>query len=213
MTVEAAPRTSLVRAIEIIAEEADADGLTLAELLEKLGERAFGAVLFALALPCCIPFLYVIPQIVAVPMMVFAAQMAMGRNEPWLPERFRARRLDKQGLERMARGARRFFGWADRIASPRLTFLAAPAAERVIGVMLVLFCASILIPFPSTNTVPGFAVALTALGLLERDGVLVIAGLILGVVWLSLLAAAAVFMGTYGFSAIIDFLRGLVSSS
>lgn len=213
MTVETAPRASLVRAIEIIAEEAAPDGVTLAELMERLGERAFGAILFALALPCCIPFLYVIPQLVAVPMMIFAGQMALGRADPWLPERFRSRRIDKAGLERMARGARRFFGWADRIAAPRLSFLSTRIAERMIGALLVVFCASILTPLPSTNTVPGFGVALTALGLMERDGVLITIGLVIGAVWIALLVVAAVLLGTYGVSAVFDFLRELVSSS
>lgn len=212
MSEDAAPRASLVRAIETIAMEAGPDGLTLQELMERLGERAFGAVLFALALPCCIPFLYVVPQIVALPMMAFAAQMALGRNEPWLPGRFAERRIGAAGLERMARGARRFFGWADAFARPRLLFLSGRGAERVVGAVLCVFCASILTPLPSTNTVPGFAVALAALGLLERDGLLILAGLVLGVVWVSLLVAAAVFLGAHGVSAAVEALRGLFAS-
>ena len=207
----ATQRLSLVEMMEAIAADAGPDGLTLDELMDRLGERVFGAVLFALALPCCIPFLYLVPQIVAVPMMMFAGQMTVGRGEPWLPSKFKERRIDKAGLERMAKGGRRFFGWVEAFARPRLQFLTGPRAEPFVGALLCVFCASILTPLPSTNTVPGFAVATTSFGLMERDGLLTLLGLILGVLWVGALVFGLFFLGTQGMSAVIDFARGWLS--
>ncbi len=179
--------TSILTALDRLSESAPEAGLTLREIFDALDERAFGAILFALALPCCIPFLYGVPQVVALPMAAIAVQMVMGRNEPWLPEKFATRRIDKAGLERIARSGRKFFGWAEKIARPRLTFLVHSAAERFIGVFLCLFCGSILVPLPLTNTQPGFAVALVSFGLMARDGAMMIAGLILGTGWIAML--------------------------
>ena len=179
--------TSILTALDRLSESAPEEGLTLREIFDALDERAFGAILFALALPCCIPFLYGVPQVVALPMAAIAVQMVMGRNEPWLPEKFAARRIDKAGLERISRSGRKFFGWAEKIARPRLTFLVHSAAERFIGVFLCLFCGSILLPLPLTNTQPGFAVALVSFGLMARDGAMMIAGLVLGVSWIGML--------------------------
>ena len=70
----------------------------------------------------------------------------------------------------------------------------------------MIFCASILVPLPATNTTPGIALAIAALGLLTRDGLLIIAGLILGLVWITLLLV-------FGYAMIDiakDFLRSLV---
>ena len=53
----AAPATGMVSRLEDIAADAPASGLTLGELTEKLGEQAFGVVLFVLAVPVCMPFL------------------------------------------------------------------------------------------------------------------------------------------------------------
>jgi len=184
---EVARSRGLIATLGVIAEGAPEDGLTLGEFIEDLGERAFGVILFALALPVCIPFLYIIPQIVALPMMALAAQMAAGRPEPWLPERFRGRRLDKPGLMKTATGARRWFGWLERIARPRMLWLSGPRAERVVGAFFVAFCASVLVPLPATNTAPGIGVAIAALGLITRDGLLVLAGLALGAAWIALL--------------------------
>ncbi|MEL6257553.1 MAG: exopolysaccharide biosynthesis protein [Pseudomonadota bacterium] len=187
-----APRT-LLQALEAMANEAGPDGYTLEQIFDRLDERAFGAALFILALPCCIPFLYIVPQIVAVPMAALAVQMALGRAEPWLPARLAERRIDKAGLTRTAQGGRKFFGWVEAIARPRLTFLTGPKSERLIGLLLCVFSASIMLPFPLTNTVPGFAVAGAAFGLMARDGILVALSCLLGAAWVGVLIAGFVF--------------------
>jgi len=187
---DAAPPRTLLQSIEAMAAEAGRDGYTLREIFDRLDERAFGAGLFVLALPCCVPFLYLVPQIVALPMMALAVQMVLGREEPWLPSRLAARRIDKTGLTNTARGGRKWFGWVEAIARPRLTVLAGPTAERGVGACLCLFCASILVPLPGTNTVPGFAVALASFGLMARDGLLILSGLVLGFAWISFLVVS-----------------------
>jgi hypothetical protein len=170
-----------------MAIEAPEEGFTLRQIFDRLHERAFGAALFVLALPCCIPFLWGVPQVVALPMMVLAAQMAAGRREPWLPEKLAQRKIERKGLNRTATGGRKWFGWLEKIARPRLTFLLAPVGERVIGLLLVVFCASILLPIPGTNTVPGIGVAIIAFGLMARDGILVILGSVIGAAWIATL--------------------------
>ena len=188
MTRYPSPRTFL-QSIELMAEEAPEEGFSLRMIFDRLDERAFGAALFILALPCCIPFLYGVPQVVSLPMMVLAGQMVAGREEPWLPQKFGQRMIDKKGLTRTAKGGRKWFGWLEKIARPRLTFLMGARGERIIGLFLVFFCASILVPLPSTNTVPGFGVAIIAFGLMARDGILVILGGIIGTAWIATLLA------------------------
>jgi hypothetical protein len=51
-------------------------------------------MVLALALPCCLPFVYLIPQIVALPILVLTGQMASGRHVPWLPEKLNTRDFD-----------------------------------------------------------------------------------------------------------------------
>jgi hypothetical protein len=205
---EAAPRRGLVAALEIIAADAPAEGMTLHDFTHALGERAFGLMLFALALPVTIPLLYGIPQIVSLPMMAIAVQMAMGRSEPWMPQRFRQRKLGKAGLEQMARGARKWFGWIERLARPRLLLLSGPTAERLVGAIFVIFIASILIPFPATNSVPGIGVALASIGLITRDGLLVLAGIAIGLGWIVLLIVGISIFGP----AFIDLFKDAIKA-
>lgn len=187
----AAENRTLLQTIEQLADAAPEEGFSLREIFDHLDESAFGAVLFLLALPCCIPFLYGVPQVVAVPMIALAVQMAIGRPEPWLPSGLAARKIDKKGLTQMARGGRKWLGWIEALIRPRLTFITGKRSERVIGAFLVFFCCSILVPLPMTNTVPGFAVAVAAFGLMQKDGLAVIAGLVIGTTWISALIFGA----------------------
>ncbi|TGY90218.1 exopolysaccharide biosynthesis protein [Marinicauda algicola] len=204
------PHGGLVAALEAIHAAAPEGGLRLIDFMEGLGERAFGVVLFALAIPVCIPFLYGVPQIVALPMMALSLQMAIGRAEPWLPARFKARMIAKADLARMARGARKWFGWLEALARPRLVWLSGPRAEQAVGAVFILFCASILVPLPLTNSTPGIAIAIASLGLITRDGLLVLAGLVLGLVWIAILTAGFLILGEAFAGVLKDFIYSLL---
>jgi hypothetical protein len=183
--MEAGNERTLLQTVEGMAARAPEEGYSLREIFDQLDESAFGAGLFLLALPCCIPFLYGVPQVVALPMMALAVQMAMGKEQPWLPDALGTRKINRDGLTAMAKGGRKWLGWIETFSKPRLTTITGPRSERLVGVILCLFCASILVPLPMTNTVPGFAVALAAFGLINKDGFLVVIGCLLGFVWVS----------------------------
>ena len=200
----------LIGTLEEIADTAPDEGLSLGEFVDALCEQAFGVILFAMALPVCIPFLYGVPQVMALPMMAISTQMMLGRPEPWLPGSFKARRIEKAGLARMARGGRKWFGWLEALARPRLVALAGPTAERLVGGIFVLFCASVLVPLPLTNSTPGIALVIASLGLLTRDGLLVLAGLVLGLAWILLLITLFSFFGGAAADVLKDFIRSLI---
>lgn len=210
--MEAGNERTLLQTVEGMAARAPEEGYSLREIFDQLDESAFGAGLFLLALPCCIPFLYGVPQVVALPMMALAVQMAMGKDQPWLPDALGTRKINREGLTAMAKGGRKWLGWIETFSKPRLTAITGPRSERLIGVILCLFCASILVPLPMTNTVPGFAVALAAFGLINKDGFLVVIGCLLGFVWVSsllILGPTAVLTAIH-FAK--DWVTGLVGS-
>lgn len=173
-----------------LAEDSAGETVTLDWILAQLHERAFGLFLLILALPCCIPFLYGIPQIVALPLMFVSAQILFGRRMPWLPERLGARTVSTDSLDRLAMRSARWLKWIEAVSRPRIVALTQAPADRLVGLALVLFSASILVPLPGTNTVPGIAVVIVAMGLLQRDGLLVILGGLLGTAWIATLVLA-----------------------
>ncbi|MEL6978393.1 MAG: exopolysaccharide biosynthesis protein [Pseudomonadota bacterium] len=180
----AARLNSLAAEAAMEAAVRESDSVSLGWILDHLHERAFGIFLLVLSLPVCIPFLYGIPQVVAVPMLVIAAQMAVGRRSPWLPAKLAARSVKVESLADLARRAGPYLLFFEKLCRPRLVFITMPPTERIVGAFLVVFCISILIPLPATNTVPGIAVGIASIGLLQRDGLVTLGGVILGAAWI-----------------------------
>ncbi|MEM7056064.1 MAG: exopolysaccharide biosynthesis protein [Pseudomonadota bacterium] len=179
-----------------LATAASGEHVTLGWVLDELHGRAFGLFLLILALPCCIPFLYGIPQIVSLPLVFVAAQIVMGRNAPWLPQKLRQRQVSTAGLAALATRAKPWLTRVEALSRPRLGFLTRRPVSQIVGLALLLFSASIMVPLPGTNTVPGFAVVLVSMGLLQRDGILVVVGGVIGTVWIATLVFAGATVAT-----------------
>lgn len=187
--MRAEPRGALAKIEHILRESRrDADGnISLGALSDAMEERAFGLLMLILALPCTLPFVYLLPQLVALPMTVLAWQMAAGRRAPWLPETLRKRRLPIDGLMEVVARVKRYAGWLERLAHPRVAKLTGQRGMRILGGLLLIPCLSILVPLPLTNTMPGIGVAIASAGLIERDGIFVVLGLLIGLVWVGIL--------------------------
>lgn len=190
MTAHTAKTLTTSQRLSRLAGDAEEAAVTLDWILAQLRERAFGLFLLVLALPCCIPFLYGIPQIVALPLMFVSVQLVIGRRLPWLPDRLGARTVTKDALATLAQRAEPWLLRIEAVSRPRLIALTRAPLDQLVGVALVLFSASILVPLPGTNTVPGIAVVIIAMGLLQRDGALVILGTVLGTGWIATLIVA-----------------------
>ena len=178
---------------------------TLRDFVERLDERAFGLAILLFALPSSVPFIYVLPQILSVPMLALAGQMAAGRESPWLPAGMQDRRFEIAPMRDVIRRCEPYTRWFEAIARPRLTALTGRLGARIIGALLLIPSFSILVPLPGTNAVPAMGVSLAALGLIERDGALVILGLLVGIGWVILLLV----FGLSAATIIKDFLLTL----
>ncbi len=174
-----------------LGDQVTAERLTIGELIDALQDRAFGFLLLILALPCSIPFLYGVPQAVSLPLIFVAAQIILGRHTLWLPETVKKRSFSASAFRDMTARAAPYVRWFEVLSRPRLVWLTRGTIERLLGLFILIFSISIAIPLPLTNTVPGFAVAIMALGFIERDGLLIIAGTIIGTAWIIILVSLA----------------------
>ena len=173
-------------------DELEPGTASIGDIVDEMDERAFGFLMLLLALPCCLPFVYLLPQIVSLPMLAISGQLAAGRKHPWFPASISNRRFKIAHFQDVLNRSAKYIGWFEKLAKPRLLFLTDGIGVRIIGFLLLIPTASIMVPLPSTNTVPGIGVAMASLGLIERDGLLVLAGLIIGLLWVVLLV-------TFGF--------------
>ena len=159
-----------------------AQSLDFDDLLDGLGRRAFGMLLFVAALPAFIPI--PIGGALSGPLiMLVAAQLLVGMVHPWLPGFIARRGPKRQALARFERMVDPWLARLERIVRPRLTaVLDHPLATAFTGLLLLLLGLLLALPIPLTNYVFGGLILLYALALLERDGALMLAAWGLGIV-------------------------------
>lgn len=178
---------NVTRLLRRLADDGGDAGLTLHEIRDRLDERAYGLLILLLSIPCLVPGLYGVPQVVGLIVILLAGQMLVGRDEPWLPRWFLNLRCKGSWLKAMADFAETKLGWIDRLSRPRLRRFADGPGEKLAAVFMIL--ATVTIVMPLTNTIPSIALALLSVGLIQRDGLFVLAGCAVTTVWLTLLGA------------------------
>ena len=172
---------------QIVAEDGP-DRLTFSDLALKLHARAWGGLLVIFAAINVIPLPPGASIFFAIPLLIVSAQMAFGRASPWFPARIDRRGVTKDELGRLITKMEWLEVRVERLFKPRLATLTGPAATRLIGV--VCFILALMTTLPIVHVAPAAVIVLFGLALVYRDGALVIAAAVAGVVG----AASVVFL-------------------
>ncbi len=187
------PGSGFIGLTRALAEAGRGEGLTLGEIRDRLDERGFGILILILSIPCLVPALYGVPQVIGIPILLLAGQLLIGMKEPWLPASLLSRRCPQAWLDRMADFAEKRMGWFERLSRPRLQALSTGLGERFAALFMII--ATITIVLPLMNTVPSVALAMLAVGLIQRDGLFVLLGAVIASLWAGALIAVA--LGLY----------------
>jgi hypothetical protein len=185
-----------------------AAGLTLREILERIGERGQLMLCMILTLPFLLPVS--IPGS-SIPFGVLIALIAVGlvtHRPPWLPNRLMNRRLARGHVVPMLERGARLFARLERLIHPRLLPLThGPTVGRFNG-MLLGFTGLLMmapLPLPLSNTLPAYGVLFLALGSVERDGYVVLAGYLMVLLTVSYFSAVGI-MGGLGANILRSYL-------
>ncbi len=167
-----------------LLEASKGQPMQIREMVEVMHGRGLNMVVVLLCLPFLAPVS--IPGI-SIPFglaIAFCGVRIAFWHKPWLPGFILNRRLSYAILERMVHFGCKFYGKLERVVRPRWLFiLDFPGLIMVNGLAIALsgiyLSLPIPPPFPLTNTIPGFAIIFLSLGLIERDGILVLVGHVL----------------------------------
>jgi hypothetical protein len=163
--------------------------VSLREVLEAFGDRAFGALMFVFAAPVALPMPPGVSAILGAPLLFITAQLMVGRRTLWLPRVLIDRTMTRTDFAALTEKLSPYLTWLERRLRPRLTFFYNPWLDRVTGLLCLVLAIIVFLPVPFGNMLPALAIAAFGLGVAERDGVL---GLIGGVVAVLSIAVLAV---------------------
>lgn len=179
------------------------------DILEALHERGFGFLLFVFSLPAALPIPALgINTIIALPLLFLTIQQSLGMHKVWIPEWLKYKSINRNRFEKILDNALPHLRKIEYLIRPRLGFVTQGVFSNLIGVAGVIMTLSICLPIPLTNTVPAMGIALMALGVIMRDGLAVLVGMVVGLVWVAMLLGLTFILGTEG----IDVLKETIKS-
>lgn len=188
---------NLEQLLEHIADLAkDEQQVSMAQVVESVGDRSFGPLLLIMGLTLFSPLSGVPGMAIFAGLFVLliALQMLVGRKHFWLPNFILNRSVAQSKLTKALDWLKPTARRVDRMIKPRLNFMLHPSSTYLIAGLCVMVGAALpfleLVPFSSS--IVGLALAILGLALVARDGLLVL--------------IAVSFIGAAGSLAIIKFL-------
>jgi hypothetical protein len=181
------------RTSEVLRELAygEGDRVSFRDILTRLKGRAFGFTMLIFALPACLPMPPGIPTICGIALAIIALNLIAARPRLWLPSAIADKSIARADLRRVVDRVSPVLQRLERICRPRLALLTEPVGKVLIGLVVLVLGLVMILPIPFLgNMPPGAAAAVIAIGVTERDGLIVLVGLLVSAAAIALASAA-----------------------
>lgn len=172
------PTAASIEAILVMARRPGT--VTVNDCIGELGDNSIPLALLLFTLLSSLP-LFSIPgftTITGIPIVLLGGQLMCGREAIWLPRRIRQRKLTSRRLWALLEKTLPKLYKVENYLKPRILSLSATPLRQFIGFAFVIMGILLALPIPFINFPAGFSMFLLAVGLVERDGVVISAGLL-----------------------------------
>lgn len=196
-----APLRTSQRLRSLLADQPGRENFTVEDIIKSLGEESFGTSLMFFAIPEVLPIpIPAISALVVLPTAVISTQMVTGKKQIKLPNYLLKRSVPRKALVAAIYAILPVLERAEKRSKRRLEWATNPAAQRLLGLFVFLLSMAIAVPIPGFNMPQAIAIFVIGLGLVEKDGLIVAAGVVIGL--LSLLLLGGVLFGLFSFFGI-----------
>jgi len=183
------------RRLSVVFEELSRDAseaVTILQVRDALGDRSLAALLAFFAAINLLPLPPGTTVVLGPPLVIIAAQMMLGHARVWLPRSVLNRSIPADKFKQMTAKAMPRLLWLERLIRPRYwPFRSERAADRAIGTVALILAIAVTLPIPFGNWLPAFSIFLLSLALSQRDGLCLVAGLVVGAVSFLVIALVA----------------------
>ncbi len=165
------------------AVRGESEKVSVAEIIDALDARSFGLAVLLFSLPSVVPMPPGVPTVVGIILLIVSVQMVFGREDLWLPGILSKRTFPRKSLVSAFEGLAPKLAWLERLMKPRLLFMTGKAGTIAIGAIVLIMAVVLILPLPpGGNFPPALACTVLALGLVQRDGIVVLLGIVGSVV-------------------------------
>lgn len=167
--------------------EVERERLSLQDLLTALGDRSFGSALLIMAVPAT-----VMPPLVSAlfgaPLLVVSFQFLLGRRSPQVPAILGRLSISGGRARKALSRASGRVSSLERLSYPRLMGALHPLHLRLTGIACLAMSLVMCLPTPMAHSAAGLSIGAFATGMLQRDGLALIAGWALALICAVLMA-------------------------
>ncbi len=168
---------------------------TVGAFVDWLSDRGVGFLLLILSMPMCIPSIPGVSTLFGALLIAPSLQMVFRLDHVWLPLFIRKWKLEPKVLRGSLRACSAFLSRLERLSRPRMTFLAGRLALTLFGLQALIMAIVLIVPMPGVHLLSGIAGVLLGLGILQKDGLFMLASVpfaIASVAWVTLGAKVSV---------------------
>ena len=129
-------------------------------------------------------------------------------RHPLIPRRIMEYKISQNNMLKILNGMNTVLTKFERVTKPRLTVLAGKENMVYVNSSVMIFCSFLLmlpLPVPLTDFLPAYSMLFLALGTIERDGYLIVAGYALAVITTIYFLLIAI-LGLAGIKLVLSFL-------
>ncbi len=179
--------------LEKVGQKQKGGKTKISELMEDFHENGILLAMIFFSLPVAIPLPYPpgFTTVMGIPLMILSIQMLLGNKKVSLPQKINDYELKNSTLRAISDKVVPRLVSVEKYVKPRFSFAKSVYCEQFIGFISLLAAFSVALPIPLTNAIPALGIAVMALGLLNRDGLVIIVGFFITVIGL-LVAIGAV---------------------
>ncbi len=175
MSPEARPH-SLADDLQRLREAAGGEPITFQGLIDVLSDRGHAVIILLLAAPFIVLPIPGLSTAVGLVICLMSVALFFDRK-PWVPGWIGRKSISPEGLDRIVRAATGIMRRLSRLVRPRLGIMTSGLGHRAAGLTMLAAAIAFGLPGPPGNNIPpAICITVLALGLLERDGVMVILG-------------------------------------
>ncbi len=162
--------------LQTLADEAG-DKIAFGDVTAATGSRkhGFGLVLFALPELLPIPFVG-FSAILAIPLGLLSLHLLIYGERTSVPEGVRRREMPSKVVKAVAKYAVPVFRRIEAVSRPRLAGVAE--MHWLIGLVCLVLSGVLALPIPLGNFLPALCLVVIAFGMVQRDGLIVLVGMI-----------------------------------
>lgn len=183
------------RIVTEVAAQFPGARITLGEMAEAFGDRAFGLLILLLCLPSLLPGM---ASVFGIPMLILGVQMGFGRRVPKLPRFIARQSIKREDLLRLSGASSSWIAKIERYVKPRPGFFVSPVGDKLVGWLTVYSSLMLILPGPGTNGPPAFGVIVMSLGVVESDNRVIGIGVVvtvLGCIFATVILGGLIWLG------------------